>query len=260
MTEPYLVTGSYVVKSEHTLSQSPLEMAIAGMEGAATRFSIDAIKDERVRASYQRNIKRMAQQVLADVRAGNITVEDGTKFSNEMRNKIMFEHRKFTSAQGVAVAEKKKKGGKTHADILDEKSRTGFNKNYNQLSKTQQKEILYKALEGSGRDNAKFTAGTKIMTVMGKVGIIMTAALATYEILNADNKVKETARQATILGAGAAGGFLAGLGVSAICGPAAPACAVAVVLIGSMAGGIAGSVAADTFDEELEELSHWEVF
>lgn len=57
-----------------------------------------------------------------------------------------------------------------------------------------------------------------------------------------------------------AGGFLAGLGVSAICGPAAPACAVAVVLIGSMAGGIAGSVVADTFDEELEELSHWEVF
>lgn len=260
MTEPYLVTGSYVVKSEHTLSQSPLEMAIAGMEGAATRFSIDAIKDERVRASYQRNIKRMAQQVLADVRAGNITVEDGTKFSNEMRNKIMFEHRKFTSAQGVAVAEKKKKGGKTYADILDEKSRTGFNKIYNQLSKTQQKEILYKALEGSGRDNAKFTAGTKIMTVMGKVGIIMTAALATYEILNADNKVKESARQATILGAGAVGGFLAGLGVSAICGPAAPACAVAVVLIGSMAGGIAGSVVADTFDEELEELSHWEVF
>jgi len=113
-------------------------MAIAGMEGAATRFSIDAIKDERVRASYQRNIKRMAQQVLADVRAGNITVEDGTKFSNEMRNKIMFEHRKFTSAQGVAVAEKKKKGGKTHADILDEKSRTGFKKittNFQRLSK-----------------------------------------------------------------------------------------------------------------------------
>ena len=168
MTEPYFVTGSYVVKSEHTLSQSPLEMAIAGMEGAATRFSIDAIKDERVRASYQRNIKRMAQQVLADVRAGNITVEDGTKFSNEMRNKIMFEHRKFTSAQGVA--EKKKKGGKTHADILDEKSRTGFNKNYNQLSKTQQKEILYKALEGSGRDNAKFTAGTKIMRSWARLG------------------------------------------------------------------------------------------
>ncbi|AZE47331.1 putative membrane-associated [Pseudomonas chlororaphis] len=260
MTEPNLVTGSYIVKSEHTLTQSPLEMAIAGMEGAATRFSIDAIKDERVRASYQRNIKRMSEQIFADVRAGNISVEEGTKFSNEMRNKIMFEHRRFTSAHGLAIVQKKKKSGKTYTEILNEKSKTQFGQNYEQLSKTQQKEVLYKALERSGSANAKFTSGTKIMSVMGKVGIILTAALATYEILEADNKVKESARQATILGAGAAGGFLAGLGVSAICGPAAPACAIAVILIGSAAGGVAGGVIADTFDDELEELSHWDIF
>lgn len=33
VTEPNLVTGSYIVKSEHTLERSPLEMAVAGMEG-----------------------------------------------------------------------------------------------------------------------------------------------------------------------------------------------------------------------------------
>lgn len=260
MTEPNLVTGSYVVKSEHTLNQSPLEMAVAGMEGAATRFSIDAIKDERVRASYERNIRRMSQQIFAEVRAGNISVEDGTKFSNEMRNKIMLEHRKMTSAQGLAIAQKKKKTGRAHSEILNEKSQAQFNKNYEQLSKAQQKEVLYRALERSGSANAKFSAGTKIMSVMGKVSIIMTAVLATYQILSADDKAKETARQATILGGGAAGGILAGLGVSAICGPGAPACAIAVVLIGSIAGGIAGGVAADTFDAELEELAHWDIF
>lgn len=259
MNEPNVVTGSYVVKSEHTLTHSPLEMAVAGMEGAATRFSVDAIKDERVRASYERNIKRMSQQIFADVRAGNVTVEDGTKFSNEMRNKIMYEHRKFTSAQGVAIAQKKKETGKTYSEILNEKSQTQFNKNYEQLTKSQQKEVLYRALERSGNANAKFSAGTKIMSAMGKVGIIITAVLATYYILDADDKAKETARQATILGGGAAGGLLAGLGVSAICGPAAPACAIAVVLIGSVAGGIAGGVAADTFDAELEELAHWDI-
>ncbi|ROM91084.1 hypothetical protein [Pseudomonas brassicacearum] len=260
MTEPNLVTGSYIVKSEHTLYQSPLEMAVAGMEGAASRFSIDAIKDERVRVSYEKNIRRMAQQIFAEVKAGNISVEDGTKFSNEMRNKIMFEHRKLTSAQGLAIVQKKKKAGKTHADVLNEKSQAQFNKNYEQLSKTQQKEVLYRALERSGSANAKFTSGTKIMSVMGKVGIIMTAVLATYQILNADDKAKETARQATILGGGAAGSLLAGLGISVICGPGAPACAIAVVLIGSVAGGIAGGIAADTFDDELKELAHWDIF
>ncbi|SUD84996.1 Uncharacterised protein [Stutzerimonas stutzeri] len=63
-----------------------------------------------------------------------------------------------------------------------------------------------------------------------------------------------------IIGGGAAGGFLAGLGVSLICGPGAPFCAIAVVLAGSAAGGIAGSLAADTLDDELEEFSKWEVF
>jgi hypothetical protein len=260
VTEPYLITGSYIVKSEHTLTQSPLEMAIAAMEGAATRFSIDAISDERVRASYESNIRRMSQQVLADVKAGKITVEDGAKFSNEMRNKIMFEHRKWTSAHGLAIVQKKKRAGKTHLENLNEKSQTQFNKNYEQLSNSQKKEVLYRALERSGGGNTKFTAGTKAMTAMGKVGIILTAAIATYQILNADDKPKETARQVTILSGGAAGGFIAGLGISAICGPGAPACAIAVVLIGSTAGAIAGGIAADTLDAELEELAHWDIF
>ncbi len=230
------------------------------MEGAAIRFSVDAISDERVRANYQKNIQRMSAQVFEDVKAGKIGLEDATKFTNEMRNKILYEHRTFTSAQGLAVVQKRKKTGRTYIEILDEKSQTQFKKNYDKLSKTERTKVLYTALERSGKDNAKFTAGTKLMTLMGKVGVIMTAALAGYEILNAENKLKETTRQATIIGGGAAGGLLAGLGVSTICGPAAPACAIAVVLIGSVTGGVVGGMTVDTFDDELEELSHWDIF
>ncbi len=46
------------------------------------------------------------------------------------------------------------------------------------------------------------------MLIMGKLGVLVTAALATYQILNAENKVKETARQGIVIGGGAAGGFL----------------------------------------------------
>lgn len=95
---------------------------------------------------------------------------------------------------------------------------------------------------------------------MGKVGILVTAAFATYEILNAENKIKETARQGMIIGAGAAGGLLAGLGASLLCGPGAPICAIAVALAGSTLAGVAGSLAADALDDELEEFSMWEVF
>ena len=60
------------------------------------------------------------------------------------------------------------------------------------------------------------------MLIMGKLGVLVTAALATYQILNAENKPKEAARQGIIVGAGALGGVLAGMGVSAFCGPGMP--------------------------------------
>lgn len=260
MTEPYLVTGSYVIQREHALMDSPLDRALELMEGTALRFSLDAISDEKVRASYMKNIKRMSQQTLADVKAGIITAHEGVQFSDELRNKIMMEHRKFTSAQGLAIVQKKKPDGRTLDSLFDRYSERLFKKKYNSLSPTEQTKIHYTILEAAGRDDASFTKGTQKMRMMGKLGILVTAALATYQILNADNKPKETARQGIIVGSGAVGGLLAGLGVSALCGPGAPICAIAVVLVGSIAGGVAGEAVAHSLDEELEEFSHWDIF
>ncbi|MED7667306.1 hypothetical protein GXB78_08860 [Pseudomonas moraviensis subsp. stanleyae] len=260
MTEPYIVTGSYVVQREHALQDSPLDRALELMEGTALRFSLDAISDEKIRASYTKNIKRMSQQVRDDVKAGRITAQEGVKFSHEMRNKIMMEHRKFTSAQGLAIAQRKKKDGKGLKTLLDIYSENLFQKGYDSLSDVEKNKVHYAILESSGRDNARFTAGTKKMLIMGKLGVLVTAALATYQILNADNKPKEAARQGIIVGSGAVGGVLAGMGVSALCGPGAPICAIAVVLAGTIAGGVAGEAVASSLDEELEELTHWDIF
>ncbi|UST84081.1 hypothetical protein [Pseudomonas siliginis] len=260
MTEPYMVTGSYVVQREHALQDSPLDRALELMEGSALRFSLDAISDEKIRASYTKNIKRMSQQVRDDVKAGRITAQEGVKFSHEMRNKIMMEHSKFTSAQGLAIAQRKKKDGKGLKTLLDIYSENLFQKGYDSLSDVEKNKVHYAILESSGRDNARFTAGTKKMLVLGKLGVLVTAALATYQILNADNKPKEAARQGIIVGSGAVGGVLAGMGVSALCGPGAPICAIAVVLAGTIADGVAGEAVASSLDEELEELTHWDIF
>jgi hypothetical protein len=260
MTEPYIVTGSYVVQREHALQDSPLDRALELMEGTALRFSLDAISDEKVRASYTRNINRMSQQTRDDVKAGKITAQEGVKFSHEMRNKIMMEHRKLTSTQGLAIVQRKKKEGKGLKTLLDMYAESLFQKGYDSLSEVEINKVHYTILESSGRDNAKFTTGTKKMLIMGKLGVLVTAALATYQILDAENKPKEAARQGMIVGAGAAGGILAGMGVSAICGPAAPICAIAVVLAGTVAGGVAGEAVASSMDEELEEFTHWDIF
>ncbi|UUT23951.1 hypothetical protein [Pseudomonas sp. T8] len=173
---------------------------------------------------------------------------------------LLIGHRKLTSAQGLAVVQRKKKDGRTLKWLLDRYSNDLFKKSYENLSAAEQKKVHYTILEAAGRDDAKFTKGTKKMLIMGKLGVLVTAALATYQILNAENKPKETARQGILVGGGALGGALAGMGVSALCGPGAPICAIAVVLAGSVVGGAAGGVVADSLDEELEEFSHWDIF
>lgn len=87
----------------------------------------------------------------------------------------------------------------------------------------------------------------------------MTAALATYEILNAENKPKESIKQGIQIGSGLAGGWLAGLAIAPLCGPGAPVCAIAVLLLGSTVGGIAGSLIADSLDDEIEEFTSWKI-
>lgn len=252
--------GIFPIKNNHSLNQSPLDIAIAAMEGAATRFAMDAINDANVRTSYMANISRISKQAKLDVLAGKVSSLEAVEYCYEMRNKIMAEHRKFTSVQGLAKAEQLKKTPPTQAQLFDKYAHKKFELDYERLTQNQKSQIHYEIIESSGRDNAAVSKGTQRMRIMGKVGILVTATLAAYEILNADNKAKESARQGIIIGGGAVGGFLAGLGVSALCGPGAPVCALAVILAGGAVGGVAGSYAADALDDELEEFSHWQIF
>lgn len=188
------VVGQYQTQNGHILPRSPLDEALAGMEGAATKFSLDAINDAQTRASYAANIKRMSAQVRADVAAGRISSQEGVQFCHEMRNKIMAEHRKITSITGLAKAQQHKKTPPTLPHLFEKYATNKYGKSYEVLSVDQKQQIHYEIIESSGRDNAKFTKGSDRLRIMGKVGILVTAAFATYEILNADNKIKETAR------------------------------------------------------------------
>jgi len=43
--------------------------------------------------------------------------------------------------------------------------------------------------------------------------------------------------------------------VSSVCAPGTPLCA----MLGSIVGGLAGSVVADSLDEEIEEFTRWQI-
>ncbi|HGN9372041.1 TPA: hypothetical protein ACK11E_002048 [Citrobacter pasteurii] len=254
-----IIKGLYKSGQEHELESHVLDNAIAGLEGTAIKFSIDAINDANVRASYTSNIKRVTSEVKEMVKARKITVKEASEFCYEMRNKIMEEHRKYTSSTGLSFAEKHKKTPPKLDELYNKYAFKKFNSSFRKLTAQQKNTIHYEIIESSARDNPKFTASNKRLKVMGKVGVLITASLATYEILNAENKPKESIKQGVQIGGGVAGGWLAGLAVAPLCGPGAPVCAIALVLLGSAAGGIVGSVVADSLDEEIEEFTTWKI-
>lgn len=112
-------------------------------------------------------------------------------------------------------------------------------------------------IDSAGRPNAKVNVKLRRLQVIGKVMLIVTALLATERIIDARDKVKEAARQGSIIAGGLLGGGIVGFGVSFICGPAEPACAAALVFIGSNLGGMAAQVANDAYQDELEEFNRW---
>ncbi|WP_197083064.1 hypothetical protein [Chromobacterium sp. LK11] len=250
--------GYYQVNQRHEL-ESPLKKSLDMLEAAAARFATDVIKDANVRISYQENIKRMAQTVLDEVNAGRVSAKDGMEFSYAMRNKIMAEHRVVTSAQGLAIAERHKLEPPTIKELLDKKAKSLFGRQFDLLTPAEKNKVYYAIIESSAKPNQDFNVKAKKLGVIGKVGWVVTAALASYAVTSSENKTKETIKQGAVIGGGLAGGVFAGLAVSTLCGPGAPVCAVAVVLAGSVVGGALAESVVDNYDEELEEFTKWRI-
>ena len=250
-------SGPFAVNQEHEL-EGPLRQAIDLFEAAASRFATDAIRDARLRQIYMSNIQRISREVRAEVDAGRVSVVDGAKFCQRMRNQIMAETRAVSSAQGRAYAERLKPEGKTLSWLLNKYARELFKRPYLSLTDVEKAKVYYAVVESAGRDRATFTAATRRLQVIGKVGLMLTAALGVHAVVVADDKPREALRQGATIAGGMVGGALAGVVLAApLCGPGAVVCAVAIVLSGSVAGSLAAESLERIAEDELEEFAQW---
>lgn len=103
------------------------------------------------------------------------------------------------------------------------------------------------------------TSGTQLLRSAGTGAILLTAGLAAYAILEADDKVTETARQGTVIEGGLLGGYLAGFATASPYGPGAPLCALAVAIAGTATGSLAAEYVLDKYQVEIQELRKWGV-
>ncbi|WP_259755327.1 hypothetical protein [Pseudomonas sp. GCEP-101] len=249
----------YLAQDIHPVDDSVLDKAVESLEGTAVKFSLDAISDAAQRENYNKNIRRVVEDIKAEVKAGRVSVKEAAEFCYEMRNKIMAETRARTSAQGLAIAERRKRVPPSLDELLDKYSMEKYKKKFAQLSVKQKSTIHYTIVESSARADALVNTTNKVLRVAGKVTIVVTIIYAGYEIANADNKTKETIKQAGTIGGGFAGTLIASALVSTVCGPGAPVCTIALMLAGGAIGGLAASSTLDYFDEELEEFTKWQI-
>lgn len=248
---------NYLVKENHPIDDEILERALESMEGAALKFSADAISDAAQRENYNRNMKRVKAEVLAQVNAGKISVKEAAEFCYEARNKIMAEIRGKTSVHGRAMVEKKKKAPKAIEALLDEKSIKAFGKQFLELETGQRGAIHYEIVESSARPNTHYNTRNEVLKVVGKVLIVVTVAYAVYDVVNADNKYKEGVKQGSVIGGGIIGSLMGGALGGMACGPGAPVCSIALILVGSLSLGWFASALSKHYDEEIEEFTRW---
>ncbi|OHU95466.1 hypothetical protein BLA34_23135 [Ralstonia solanacearum] len=249
--------GPFETSKAHAVGAGFLDALIDDYESIATNFAINAIRDDYVRQRYIAHIREISDQVRKEVDSGNMTVKEGAQFCSQLRDKLFVEYRKYTSAVGVAKAEKIKLEARGFDYYLNKYAQEQFGKDFQALSTKERNAVYYTTLIKAGGGNSNVTTKVRGLQVYAKAGLVMTAVLGAYAITKADNKLREAARQGSIIAGGMIGGGLAGFAVSFVCGPAEPFCAVALVYIGTNLGGMAGEVVNDVYQDELEAFMHW---
>ncbi|KZL18408.1 hypothetical protein PsAD2_02592 [Pseudovibrio axinellae] len=224
-----------------------LEQALHALESAALNFALRFIGDSKVRLDYQRQTAALSQRIRREVLAGKITAQQGAKTANSIRNEILKASRFRTSDIGLAFAEAHKKTGLSFDDLLAKYSGKKFGKTFSSLSKAQQNEVFLELVDSAGRNSEKHTKAVARNLRFGRALVVVSITISILNIIAAEDKLKATAKEGTVLGGGFAGGAAGGAAAGLLCGPGAPVC----VTVGVVVGGVLGALGADYVFEWL---------
>lgn len=252
-----VASGSFATQQTHEVETGILQAAIADYEAMATTFAVHAISDDKVRQQYVKHIRAISESVREAVDEGNMNVKQGAEFCSGLRDQLFVEYRKYTSAVGVAAAEKKKLTARGFDYYLNKYAEEIYGKQFAELTQDERPKVYYKTLIKAGMGNANVTSDVKRLRLQSSALLMVTAILAVAEIVKAKDHVRAAARQGSIIAGGMIGGTAAGLSASFLCGPAEPLCALLVVLIGANAGGIAAEQLDDAYQDVLPIFTDW---
>lgn len=116
-----------------------------------------------------------------------------------------------------------------------------FGAPFSRLSSTQKNQVFLEIVESAGRARPAVNASARHLSRLGRSLVVVSAALAVYKIVSAQDKVQAAAREGVVISGGFAGGAAGGALAGLSCGPGAPVC----VTVGVFVGGALGALGAE---------------
>lgn len=229
--------------SEATSDARWLQSALAELQATASNFAHSSIKDARVRVQYVQDTAAASNEIMQAIQSGKLTARQGAETATAMRNHIMELSRLRSSPIGRAYANQLKRRGKTFAELAEKYAQSVYRATFASLDEAKQSKVFAEMVSASGRPNDEVIKQAKKVGRVGHRLVLVSIAVAVYEIYQAEDKPREVVRQTVLAGAGVAGGWMAGSAAVAtgMCAATAPLC----VGVAALAGGILLAAGAD---------------
>jgi len=196
--------------------------------------------DATARNLYVNEIRKTAEELIRQVESGGkIAGEKATwakaaAEAHKLRNDTVDIMRDKSSPVGRAYAQRLKPEGKKLTILIAEKVAEKYpGARFEHLSTAQRNNVYAAVVKSSGKSRQKVTNAMRRWSGIGRGLIILSVAISVYNVTVAEDKTQAIAREASIAGAGIAGGIGGGALAGLACGPGAPIC----VTVGMFVGG-----------------------
>ena len=231
-------------------SGSPaLDESLQQLRDAFVDFGLRFIGDQDVRADYITKAERYADEILAKVKRGELTPQQGASEAHAMRNGLLDAARLKSSDIGKAAAELEKATGKTLEELLAKYSKQLFGREFAELAVAEQDAVFIAVVKAAGRPNPRYTAIASRLGKAGKGLLIVSIAFSVYNIAESDRPGREAVKEGVSTGVGFLGSLAGGAAAGLVCGPGAPICAGVGVLVGGLVFALGTDLAFDHFWE-----------
>lgn len=220
-----------------------LDHAIQALEAEIANAGTHLALDAQARQAYSARIRELSRELHAEAAAGRISWRAAAERAHGLRNEVMDIIRTRSTPVGRARAQALKREGKTLNRLIAEKTVALFGEgaDFARLSEAQQGRVYAEIVKSAGKSNERVNLAMRRASRAGRGLLLLSVAVSIYEVANAEDKIDAAKREATVTGAGIAGGIAGGALAGLACGPGAPVC----VTIGAFVGGALAAFGAD---------------